>query len=116
MQAFLTRPWVGNVREMENVIIQGILFSTGDEIPLRDIDFNKVLPEKPKINQSYQKVPYKEAKKNTLQEFNFNYIGSLLAANNGNVTQAARSCGLERQALQQIMRRYGITADTFRKK
>jgi len=116
MQAFLTRPWVGNVREMENVIIQGILFSTGDEIPLRDIDFNKVLPEKPKINQSYQKVPYKEAKKNTLQEFNFNYIGSLLAANNGNVTQAARSCGLERQALQQIMRRYGIDADTFRKK
>jgi DNA-binding NtrC family response regulator len=116
MQAFLTRPWVGNVREMENVIIQGILFSTGDEIPLRDIDFNKVVSEKPKINQSYQKVPYKEAKENNLKEFNFSYIGGLLEANNGNVTQAARSCGLERQALQQIMRRYEISADSFRKK
>jgi DNA-binding NtrC family response regulator len=116
MQVFLTRSWVGNVREMENVIIQGILFSTEDEIPLRDIDFSKILPEKPKLNQSYSEVLYKEAKENTLQEFNFNYIGSLLAANNGNVTQAARSCGLERQALQQIMRRYGIDADAFRKK
>jgi len=115
MQAFIARPWVGNVREMENVIIQGILFSTEDEIPLRDIDFSKILHEKPKINQSYSEFPYKEAKENTLQEFNFNYIGSLLGANNGNVTQAARSCGLERQALQQIMRRYGISADAFRK-
>jgi transcriptional regulator of acetoin/glycerol metabolism len=34
---------------------------------------------------------------------------------NGNVTQAAKTCGLERQALQQIMRRYGISADDFRK-
>jgi DNA-binding NtrC family response regulator len=116
MQAFIARPWVGNVREMENVIIQGILFSAEDEIPLRDIDFTKILPEKPKISPSYSEVPYKEAKENTLQEFNFNYIGSLLAANSGNVTQAARSCGLERQALQQIMRRYRISADTFRKK
>ena len=32
------------------------------------------------------------------------------------VTQAARDCGLERQALQQIMRRYGLTADPFREK
>ena len=116
MQAFLARPWVGNVREMENVIIQGVLFSTGDEIQPRDVDFEKTLPERPRIDQSYQKVHYKKAKEITLQKFNFNYIGNLLAANNGNVTQAARSCGLERQALQQIMRRYGIDADTFRKK
>ena len=116
MQAFLTRPWVGNVREMENVIIQGILFSTGDKILLRHVDFDKTLPEKTKINQSYQQVSYKEAKENTLEKFNYNYIGNLLAENNGNVTQAARSCGMERQALQQIMRRYGISADTFRKK
>jgi predicted HTH domain antitoxin len=30
------------------------------------------------------------------------------------VTRAAKICGLERQALQQVMRRYGIKADPFR--
>jgi DNA-binding NtrC family response regulator len=116
MNLFLKRPWVGNVREMENVIIQGILFSTTDEISPRDIDVNEILPDGPRMEHPFQQLPYKEAKEQTLQHFNAGYIGNLLAANNGNVTQAARSCGLERQVLQQIMRRYGITADPFRKK
>jgi transcriptional regulator of acetoin/glycerol metabolism len=38
----------------------------------------------------------------------------MLTLSQGNVTQAAKACGLERQALQQIMRRYGITADPYR--
>jgi transcriptional regulator with PAS, ATPase and Fis domain len=28
MEIFLKNPWIGNVREMENIIIQGILFSS----------------------------------------------------------------------------------------
>lgn len=116
MNLFLKRPWVGNVREMENVIIQGILFSTTDEIRPRDIDVNEIMPDGPRMEHPFQQLPYKEAKEQTLQHFNAGYIGNLLAANNGNVTQAARSCGLERQALQQIMRRYKVKADAFRKK
>lgn len=112
----MKRPWVGNVRKMENVIIQEILFSTADEITPRDVDFDTVQPEEPHKEQSFQQLSYKKAKENTLQRFNFDYIGSPLAASNGNVTQAARLCELERQALQQIMRRYGIKADLFRKK
>jgi DNA-binding NtrC family response regulator len=116
MEIFLKRPWVGNVREMENVIIEGILFSTTDEITPKDIHFNEILPEDPHMENPFQELPYKEAKEQTLQHFNAEYIGNLLITNQGNVTQAARSCGLERQALQQIMRRYNIKADTFRKK
>ena len=114
MDLFLKRPWTGNVREMENVIIQGILFSGSDEIKPGDVDFNKVLPGKVRSRQSFQQLAYKEAKEQMLQGFNADYIGDLLAASNGNVTQAARSCGLERQALQQIMRRYGLTSESFR--
>jgi len=53
-------------------------------------------------------------KEENLKQFNHNYIGHLLKAHNGNVAQAARQCGLERQALQQIMRRYAVKADDFR--
>ena len=60
-------------------------------------------------------LPYKAAKEETLNQFNASYIGEMLSQSRGNVTQAAKKCGLERQALQQIMRRYGIKADAFRK-
>jgi len=57
---------------------------------------------------------YKDAKQQSLQRFNARFIGRLLAECKGNVSQAARRCGLERQALQQIIRRYGIRADEYR--
>ena len=66
------------------------------------------------VDSSFQDLPYKEAKEQTLQSFNTNYINNLLTGSKGNVTRAAKLCGLERQALQQVMRRYGIKADPFR--
>jgi transcriptional regulator with GAF, ATPase, and Fis domain len=49
-----------------------------------------------------------------LWRFHREYLGQLLQRNNGNVTRSARECGLERQALQQIMRRYGMKSKDFR--
>ena len=65
-------------------------------------------------DQSLQGLPYKQAKEMTLRQFNHAYIGHTLAGCDGNVTQAAHAMGMERQALQQIMRRYDIPADKYR--
>jgi len=115
LDMFMKRQWAGNVREMENVIMQGILFSSGEEIVPRDVGFDKVQGAATSAGLNPVHRPYKEAKEKILRQFNSDYIGDLLSASGGNVTQAARSCGLERQALQQIMRRYGISADDYRK-
>ena len=115
MDIFIGRRWEGNVRQMENLIMQGILFSAIDEITPKDIGIGR----KPasgaiaEITPSLD-LPYKAAKENNLSAFNAAYIGHMLTLSQGNVTQAAKACGLERQALQQIMRRYGITADPYR--
>ncbi|MGD9876115.1 sigma-54-dependent transcriptional regulator, partial [Desulfococcus sp.] len=106
MELLVERPWEGNVRELENVIIQGILFSGGEEIQPRDIGIERLsgtgdCPEE----ETLLDLPYRDAKERNLQRFNNAYIGRLLAETGGNVTQAARKCGLERQSLQQIMRR-----------
>jgi len=115
MELLVERPWEGNVRELENLIIQGILFSSGEEIQPRDIGIERLsgmgdCPE----DETFLDLPYRDAKERHLQRFNNAYIGRLLAKTGGNVTQAARKCGLERQSLQQIMRRYRISADRFR--
>jgi DNA-binding NtrC family response regulator len=115
LEIFMHRPWEGNVREMENIIMQGILFSSSDEIKPHDLNLVEHAQYDCLVDSSFQDLPYKAAKEQTLQQFNSNYIKNLLSKCNGNVTQAARFCGLERQALQQIMRRYEIKADPFRK-
>ena len=114
MAIFMNRPWSGNVRELENTIMRGILFSKLDEIQSQDVGLetqaspSSLLPEMPSSRF------YKEAKEDMLQRFNAAYIGHLLSQSGGNVTQAAKLCGLERQSLQQIMRRYRIDPSQYR--
>ncbi len=114
MDLFTAKTWQGNVREMENIIRQGILFSSTNEIYPRDVNLDGRRHQTAGVESAGNNLPYKAAKEKTLKLFNHSYIGRLLEANNGNVSQAARQCGLERQALQQIMRRYRINGDDFR--
>lgn len=114
MDIFLKRTWEGNVRELENVILQGILFSTTEEIKPRDVGIKKEVRSDMTANIGIEEKPYKTAKEEILKRFNGQYIGHYLKICDGNVTHAAKLCGLERQALQQIMRRYDIKADPFR--
>jgi len=114
IRRFMKMRWDGNVRELENLMMRGILFSSTDEITPYDVG----LREKDSLPETYtadvESTPYRQAKEQTLQAFNHTYIGDLLSLHRGNVTQAAKQCGLERQALQQIMKRYGIKADLYR--
>lgn len=110
--------WPGNVRELENVLVQGILYSKDNIITMADI------PLKVSDQQTYASkgvgsshitsLPYKQAKEKLLYDFNHDYIGARLSMTNGNITKAARLCNMERQALQQIMKRFSIDPELFR--
>jgi DNA-binding NtrC family response regulator len=114
MQVFMGLNWAGNVRELENLIMRGISFTSGSEIQPTDVGVD--LPAMPRGLPvvDFSLISYKDAKQQNLQQFNAQYIGRLLSECKGNVSHAARLCGLERQALQQIIRRYGIRADEYR--
>ncbi len=116
LHMFMQHPWIGNIRELENVLVQGIMFSKSNEITPEDIGFKgkQKTPAQSPNPEFFRNLAYKEAKESTLEAFNTAYIGNLLKKTGGNVTQAARECNLERQSLQQIMRRYNIRADDFR--
>ena len=116
IRIFMNMPWEGNVREMENLIMRGILFSASDTIKPQDIGVAEHERSKLLTTNGFSGMPYRQAKEQTLDQFNHTFIGELLTLNQGNVTQAAKQCGLERQALQQIMKRYGIKADRYRQK
>ena len=118
MDLLMKQPWPGNVRELENILVQGILYSKENVIELPDIPLKdagqKNFGFKGFDSNSIVALPYKEAKEKLLHEFNHDYIGAKLSMTNGNITQAAKQCHMDRQALQQIMKRFDIDPELFR--
>jgi DNA-binding NtrC family response regulator len=116
MNRFLQHSWEGNVRQLENIILRGILFAPREQIRPEDVGFGEIASGgvAPAMGNEPQQLPYREAKEDALRRFHSEYVRKLLQATQGNVSQAAQLCGLERQGLQQIMRRYGIRAEEYR--
>jgi DNA-binding NtrC family response regulator len=114
LDLLMKQPWKGNVRELENVLIHGILYSKDEIITLSDIPLKEGYPKKMAGGTHYAALPYREAKEKCLHGFNHDYIGAKLSMTQGNITQAALLCHMDRQGLQQIMKRYGIDPDPFR--
>ncbi len=111
MESLLSHDWPGNVRELENRIQQAMILARS-----KSINRSLLFPE-PAQGQtewpSVQHLPYKEAKLRIIRHFHRNYFSRLLEEHKGNVTRAAEACGLERQALQQLLRRFGISRQDF---
>ena len=114
MEQLLRRSWEGNVRELENIINRAILLSSGNTIEPHEIGWTAELPDGCVAGTEICSMTYKEAKEQVLQRFHAEYLTELLRRHNGNVSRSAQECGLERQAFQQIMRRYGIKSQDFR--
>ncbi len=111
--AFLvSRAWPGNVREMQNFMRRLAVFATGQRVDLnmaRMAGGTTPVPDRPT-----SLPPYKDAKARMVDDFTRAYVRELLATTDGNVSQAARTSGLERVSLQKILKRLGIDADEFR--
>jgi DNA-binding NtrC family response regulator len=110
MQRLMNSRWRGNVRELENVISRAVLMSPTNEIQTTDIESIDESPSLECSGISFNNLNYKDAKNQLLERFHHEYLSNLLIRNQGNVTKAAKECGLERQALQQVLKRYSIKA------
>jgi len=111
------KKWPGNVRELRNTIKRIVLLSANALVHLTDIEG----PEKesdnsrPLDNFSHiYHLPYNDAKAEVLTRFSVEYLCALLQRHKGNVTNAAADCGIERQGLQRLMRRYNIVSTDFK--
>lgn len=113
------RPWPGNVRELQNTIKSLVLSAAGGKVSLADLGLPDHAGHVDQAGEGFEDLhtlPYNQAKAKIVRQFSDGYLRSLLLRNHGNVTNAAADCGLERQALQRIMRRYGIISVDFKQK
>jgi DNA-binding NtrC family response regulator len=116
MRTLVSRKWTGNVRELQNEVERAIIFSKGETITPGDLGC--ALPGLP-CDEEADSTPcefkYKEARRKILEDFNVAYITRLLRVSEGNVSLAAKEAGLERQSLQHLMKKYGISAGEFKR-
>jgi len=123
LQALMQHPWPGNIRELQNTVNRAVLLCEHAVIavddlwedpertgpPSDDATISAAIDAAASSQQSYQK-----AKNELLHRFNAAYLAQALKAAGGNVTAAARACGMERQAFQRLLRRHNIESRNFR--
>ncbi|WP_457574854.1 sigma-54-dependent transcriptional regulator [Desulfolithobacter sp.] len=119
LQCLMRRTWKGNIRELQNAINQAVLLCSGNRITPGDLisDSETDTPGEVAGNQTqscFLHLPYKKAKEEVISYFTTSYLTNALTASRGNVSAAARQCGMERQAFQRLMRRHGIKSEDFR--
>ncbi len=103
-------PWPGNVRELMNVLSHVLTFSEGEEVlpahlppRVRGQDRQGPLP----FNEH---LSFKDAKEQLLENFEREYITSVLARCEGNLSRAARESGLHRKSIERLVKKYQLDA------
>lgn len=96
MKTMMNLPWEGNVRELENALIRGVILAKGDVI----LDENLALEIGDKKLYPMQLVPLKEVEKD--------YIQHVLKATKGNKTRTSQILQITRPTLDKKIKEYKL--------
>jgi len=115
MEILERHPWVGNVRELENVIERAAVLSRGREITLQDLPENLRGPQPARRGSgtALSDYSYRDAKDIALGEFSRRYFAELLTHTGGNVSRASRRAGMDRSNFRRLLKRSGVKPVEF---
>ena len=99
--------WLGNVRELENVIERAILLSRGNSITSADLTFGT------SKNETFSES-FRAAKAKVINRFERNYLKRVLETYHGNISQAAKAAGKNRRAFFELIRKHRINVENFK--
>jgi DNA-binding NtrC family response regulator len=119
LQALQSRPWTGNVRELQNVIEHAVvLLDEGADIHPEDLPnlSGGPVPARSPLPFSFDGMgeeTYHAMRERMLVEFERGYLTWLVARAGGNMSKAARIAGVDRTTLYRIMEKHGLQRDTI---
>ncbi|HEY3352991.1 MAG TPA: sigma 54-interacting transcriptional regulator [Polyangia bacterium] len=101
---FVNHPWPGNVRELRNAVERAVVLQ---ELPI-PVAMGAAAAAAGTEEAIDLRVPFKDAKNALTERFERRYLGALLTATAGNVSEAARRAGIDRVYLLKLLKRYGL--------
>ncbi len=111
MEAFLARPWEGNVRELENKIQELVVMSSSPLIGIEDLH-GWIQDGQDRSANSFES--FHQARKRVIEAFEKSYLTQLLADVQGNVAQAARCAGKSRTSLWNYVKKYSLNPRDYK--
>ena len=114
--AFLrSRPWRGNVRELQNVIEHVVVLAEPEQviepnnIPI--YDDNTDWPAESAASAAVLDEAFHAAKDNVIAQFEREYLIRLVSRAGGNMSKAARLAGVDRTTLYRLMDKHNFQRD-----
>jgi DNA-binding NtrC family response regulator len=114
MRALQSRPWLGNVRELQNVIEHAVvLLEAGSEI--RPDDIPSIDGPEPSpgtaaslLTAGIFEEKYHDARERVIAQFEREYLTWLVRRAGGNMSKAARIAGVDRTTLYRLSEKHGL--------
>ncbi|HEX6941858.1 MAG TPA: sigma-54 dependent transcriptional regulator [Gemmatimonadaceae bacterium] len=107
-----TRPWRGNVRELQNVIEQlAVLAEPGHLVMANDVPiYDEAGSEKPSngLPAGMLTEPFHLAKEKLIAHFEKEYLAQLVSRAGSNMSKAARLASIDRTTLYRLMEKHGF--------
>ncbi len=104
----------GNVRELENIIERGVIFSRGSRLTVADLQLEGAEETQAEAAEEPSHLPFREAKERAIRHFHRRYIRRLLEDHGGNISRAAESAGIQRQYLHRLIKEAEIDTAEFK--
>jgi DNA-binding NtrC family response regulator len=111
-------PWPGNVRELRNVTSYLCAMTLGPKVRFEDLPPQMLkatrrgaMDEKAPHLPLFLDLPYMEARRKWLDDFQFRYVEAQMSRHDGNVSATARAADMDRKSIQRILARGRAPAD-----
>jgi transcriptional regulator with PAS, ATPase and Fis domain len=103
--------WPGNIRELQNAVERACVLADDPTLRLRDLPDHvrgrgRVAP----LAAPGTTLSLREARDTWLRAFTYEYLTDLLREHGGNVSQAAKTAGVDRKTLHRLLTKFGVRA------
>ena len=116
LNALVRYSWPGNVRELENAIERAIAVSDAPRIELEALPEAVTASVRPRLSRATEThLTYREVVDLAQERVSREYLIALMTEFGGNVTEAAKRAGMERESLHRLLKRYGVRSEQFKR-